>query len=476
MSKVVKRTAAFALLLAFVLSFGVWARAAETVAGSALNKAAAYVVQAAPSPGVGSVGGEWAVFALVRAGADVPDGYYEGYYTAVETRTKACGGRLSERKYTEYARVALALTALGYDPTNVAGYDLLAPLGDYEKTVYQGLSGAIFALLALDAGNYDVPEAPAGAVQATREGYVEKILSYEVEGGGFSLSGKGAADADLTAMALSALARYRKEEAAASAVRRGLEALSRLQQPDGGFESGNVSAAESIAQVIVALCELDIPLDDARFVKNGQTTLDALLSYQRLEGAFAHEKGGAADQMATEQGLYALAALSRVEAGLPTLYEMSDVSKKISFSDLADNADRAAIEALAAHGIVNGMGDGTFRPEETMTRAQFAAVVIRGLDFELIKAEGFSDVPADAWFSPYVGAACRAGIVRGVSADAFSPDGAITVREADIMLARAAKAAGLDAEEPEWIPDREASRAQVAAKLYTLLKAAGKIA
>ena len=55
----------------------------------------------------------------------------------------------SFRKYTEYARLTLALTAIGRDPTNVGGYDLLETLCDYDKMISVGINGASWALLAL---------------------------------------------------------------------------------------------------------------------------------------------------------------------------------------------------------------------------------------------------------------------------------------------------------------------------------------
>ena len=90
----------------------------------------------------------------------VPANYYDDYYARVEKYVKNCAGVLHERKYTEYSRVILALTAIGRDPSNVAGYNLLTPLGDFEKTIWQGLNGPIWALIALDSGSYDIPEKP----------------------------------------------------------------------------------------------------------------------------------------------------------------------------------------------------------------------------------------------------------------------------------------------------------------------------
>ena len=87
---------------------------------------------------------------LARSGCDVPQSYWDAYYDTVEDYVKDHKGNLHDKKYTEYSRVIVALTAIGADPTNVAGYDLLKPLGDFEKTIWQGINGPIWALIALD--------------------------------------------------------------------------------------------------------------------------------------------------------------------------------------------------------------------------------------------------------------------------------------------------------------------------------------
>ena len=122
-----------------------------------MEETAQTVLTTVKAPKIGTIGGEWTVLGLARSGISVPQSYWEGYYAAVEKEVTARKGVLHEKKYTEYARVALALTAIGADPTNVGGYNLLAPLGDFDKTVWQGINGPIWALIALDAGQYEMP-------------------------------------------------------------------------------------------------------------------------------------------------------------------------------------------------------------------------------------------------------------------------------------------------------------------------------
>lgn len=289
-----------------------------------LEKTAGYLQAQIAEPGTGSVGGDWLIFGLARSGVKVPQKYFDAYYENVEAAVREKNGVLSDRKYTEYSRTVLALTAIGKNPADVAGFDLLKPLADFEQVTRQGINGTIFALLALDSGNYEIPENPDAAVQATRQMYVDELLARALPDGGWTLTG-GEPDVDITAMTLQALAKYRDQADVTAAVERGLAVLSSLQEPDGGYVSWGSSNSESVAQVIVALTELGVPLDDERFTKNGITVEDALLRFAQENGAFVHVRDGSGgdDGMATEQAFYALAAIHRAETGETTLYDMT---------------------------------------------------------------------------------------------------------------------------------------------------------
>jgi hypothetical protein len=175
----------------------------------------------------------------------------------------------------------------------------------------------------------------AGAeTQATRELYVDEILSRQLGDGGFALSGTSA-DPDITAMALQALAKYTDRADVAEAVEEALSCLSALQNSAGGYASWGTANSESVAQVIVALGELGISLDDSRFVKNGNTLVDNLLSYAVAGGGFRHTPDGTVNQMATEQAFYALVSARRNENGKNSLYRMSD-ARSVSDPDHPD--------------------------------------------------------------------------------------------------------------------------------------------
>lgn len=292
---------------------------------SQLERTADFLETMVPEPGFGSMAGDWIVFGLARSGLELPKGYLDTYCKNVEDYVRSVNGRLTENTYTEYSRLILAWSAIGCDPRDVGGYNLLVPLADQKRTEAQGVNGVIFALLALDCGGYEIPENPEAEVQATRESYLAALLDCQNDDGGWSLGG-GSSDPDLTAMALQALAAYQGQETVSQAVDRGLSCLEDMQLEDVGFSAWGSESSESVCQVIVALTQLGLSPDDARFTKNGQTLEDVLLRFAREDGGFAHLPDGESDPIAATQAFYALAAIERSRAGKTSLYDMSDVA------------------------------------------------------------------------------------------------------------------------------------------------------
>ncbi|MBQ8590460.1 MAG: S-layer homology domain-containing protein [Firmicutes bacterium] len=456
-----------------------------------LNDTAQYLYKTVSDPQVASIGGEWAVIGLARSGYDVPDSWYETYYTNLEEYTVKKEGVLHKKKYTDYSRVTVALSAIGGDPRDVAGYDLLKPLGDFDKTIWQGINGPIWALIALDTANYEIPVNGEAEVQATRDKYIAEILRRQLNDGGFSLTGgkneatkNETADADITGMALQALAKYQDRADVKAATEKALACLSKMQASDAGFSSYNTSNVESCVQVIVALNELGISLNDSRFVKNGTTLVDNMLTYYVKGNGFVHTlDGGGSDLMSTEQAFYGLVSIQRALEGKNSLYRMSDAKERIgeadnagtgnetageteakglagkhedvkivpviqakSFADVQNHENKKAIEALASRGIISGRGADKFDPDATMTRAEFAAIVVNALGLELERVDTFTDVDTNKWYSGFVGTAYRYGIVKGTSATTFNPNGTITKQEAATMVVNAAKLCGMDTE------------------------------
>lgn len=404
-----------------------------------------------PAPSFGYIGGEWLVLGIARSKTDVDKSYFDGYYDRIEKYVSDCGGVLHKRKYTEYSRLILALGAIGKNPENVAGYNLLMPLGDFDKTIWQGINGAIWALIALDSGAYEIPLNQEAGTQATRELYIEHIIKNMTDDGGWSMAGD-AAEADITAMALCALSKYRYDEKVKAAIERGITCLSGLQAEDGTFASGNVKTAESSAQVLTCLSTLNISLDDPRFVKNGNNVLSAMMKFYSNK-AFLHlMTDESVNMMATEQCFYALVAYDRFVKGKNALYDMTDVGKTSAneinvpaimypgkgFSDIASSPYDGSILSLAERGIISGKTEDLFEPEGSVTRAEFSKIIVCALGLIGSSGKSFSDVKYNDWFYPYVMTASEKKIINGVSENLFAPNGLITRAEAAAMISRTA--------------------------------------
>ena len=268
-------------------------------------------------PTAGSTGGEWMVLGFARSGREVPDNYYDSVVAYVDEKIDD-NGRLHATKCTANCRFIVALTAIGKDPTDVGGHNLLAGLNDMGYIRKVGVSGVIWTLIAFDCGKYDMPKG------IDRETLVDTILDFQVPGGGWATSGN-IADPDVTSMAIQALAPYREDADVQNALDTAVTVLAGMLDETGNFPSQYGASSESISQVIVALCTLGIdPNTDPRFVKNGISALDGLLGYYVEGGGFKHIHSGKIDGIATEQGYYALTAYFRMLEGKTPLYDMTD--------------------------------------------------------------------------------------------------------------------------------------------------------
>lgn len=296
--------------------------------------AKAYIQSAVSAPVVSYLFGEWAVLGQARAKVPLSEAYIAAYYEKVVAyvqKNMGADGVLVDPEsrnptVTDNERIILALTAIGKDPANVGGENLLKVLQNKDimqvtDTSNTDINGLVMGLLALNSRNYT----------SDTSWLVQAVLAQQNEDGSWRASAdtKPVGDVDMTAMALQALAPYYKDggnETVNTAVEKALNWLS------GKYRSG-YDSSESCAQVVIALSALNLDANtDARFTKTveGKTlsVLGNLLQYRVAEnGGFKHQFADkAVNEMATEQALCAMAAYARFTEKANALYDMTDAA------------------------------------------------------------------------------------------------------------------------------------------------------
>lgn len=285
-----------------------------------MEKTMAHIIEEAPNPGHSHLNGEWSVMIASRYGAEIPEGWFDIYYENLCEELEATGGELTKTKHSDYSRAVLTLSAIGKDPFDVAGYDLMKTFGDYDFVTHQGIPGSIFALIALDSLGYEVEG-------ADREKFIEHILSEEYEGGGWALMGEDP-DVDITAQVIQAFAPYYgSHEEATAAVDRAVAVLSEVQKPDGGFYAWEAENVQTASQVMIALCSIGIDIrNDERFIKEDGWIGSYIMKYYLGDGAFCHTLGLPENSMATDQCMQAFAALELFEKGEGRFYDFTKIN------------------------------------------------------------------------------------------------------------------------------------------------------
>ena len=322
------------LFIAFVMLIGFIAPSNTVYANqsdweTAMNRSLDWLrYEISPNPIVGSVGGEWAVLALARANrVTADDPWVIGWLSDLDSVLAEVNRTLADydihnppsvgtfpgelRRWTDFQRVTLALSALGLDASNHNERDLTEIYSTFvpsaqRHALNQTINVDTFALIALDATQKD----------GDRDAFIESLIDGQRPDGTWSLSPSlpsSSFDLDITAMALQALAPYyyQGDARVTNAVNTALGWLRVQTFPD----------SESTAQMIVALTALgpDFAYEAAYYV-------DLLLTwFDPASGGFRRETSeGYANHMATEQAAYALVSYWRFVNNMNPLYDMRD--------------------------------------------------------------------------------------------------------------------------------------------------------
>ena len=322
-------------------------------------------------PGLDDINSLYTVFSLARANYGKDDADVQAFYDAVYTKNDTQGKEISFDQIiaggyasTFYAKAALCVEALGKDPKDVGGVNLIEKLAD--RSIYEGSNSYItvrapMVLFAFDAMDVEIPE---GDAYITREEIVKELLDQVDEQITQSIPWKAW---DSAAMTIQALAPYVgtgigevSGDDVDTAVDKVLGLLATMQESDGKFgtdswnPNGNVW---TLAQIMITMGCFDIaPITQDEdtvydFIKNGHTVFDAAAS-------FVDEKTGTVDAALMgyqpEQLLRGLTACIRAENSESGLFDLVD--------DVAYTAKESTKTELTAD-MISRIADQTYTGE-----------------------------------------------------------------------------------------------------------------
>lgn len=141
-------------------------------------------------------------------------------------------------------------------------------------------------------------------------------------------------------------------------------------------------------------------------------------------------------------------------------------TNRITFKDIEGVFSKAAIEELASRYIVNGKTPDYYKPNDSLTRAEFSAMLVRGLGIDISEDyDGvFKDVKEKDWFAKEVQALYSTGIIKGITATKFNPNSPLTRQQAAVMLDRAFEYLKVEKDESEKLDFSDAAKISEEAK------------
>ncbi|QGG57371.1 S-layer homology domain-containing protein [Paenibacillus sp. B01] len=132
----------------------------------------------------------------------------------------------------------------------------------------------------------------------------------------------------------------------------------------------------------------------------------------------------------------------------------SVVWNPVEFDDMANHWAELAVNDMGSRLIIEGTGSGMFNPDREITRAEFAAIIVRALGLELQNSGSpFSDVASSDWYSGVLNTAYSYQLINGIGDGTVHPNDRIKREEAMVMIAKAMKLTGLKDKLPEQAPE-----------------------
>jgi hypothetical protein len=449
---------------------------------------------------------DWTLLALFAAGVDGTDANWRNSaglsgLDQLEQQLEDPKKQLLSFATTDYERTLLGVVAGGKDPRSFARRDWILtvedsmrPDGKFADQINGSgedlVNAQIWGILSLYAANQSIPQADLAANWLNQTQHAD---------GGWNWSRQdGVSDTDITAMTLIAYHALQIPNTDPH-VQKALQFLRSRQSVNGGFVGADgTSSTETTAVCVEALLAQGI--DPTSWKQGTKDPVTFLLQSQLADGSFVHQitavqdgTDPAGNEMSTIQALMALGDCQTNRVVYDRLRDKSRLQQngwKLLSDDVpSDSVYLEAIRRLQGIGIVRGYEDGTFRPDNPISRAEFASMLVRALNKQDQigpTTSRFRDVPTSKWYNPVIKVAYENGIVSGVGANAFQPERQVSGAEVMTMLVRAMGLAdqALNIQGPNWytgyvqiatqsgllyhgfVPDRPATRAQCAEAIH----------
>ncbi len=386
------------------------------IINSGIENASAYIdsqlENAHNSDGV-SYGFEWYIISMLRAGKTIDSTILEEYYQSAETTVSTWTGN---EKPTDVERTALALTVMGKDITDIGGVNMAEIIYNSSR-LSDGSNELAYALIALDAGNVEIPDTALWS----RESIIEEILNFQAENGGFGLYDNTDADVDMTAMCLQALAPYQDNEIVKIAVDRAVVYLRNTLSSEYNYSENSLTTA----QVLLALACLEIDVTDESngFGDAENNIAKAIEMFRSAEGnGYTYE--GVINPMAAVQVLQAYDGYKKAHIENSFYWDFSEAGDNQASEEPATPSPSPTPEAItpsptpeittaepiaiyvtiASNGEIVATKDGGYMAQAPVTVSDINADGVLTVDEALyIAHETYYDGGAGAGYSSYTG-------------------------------------------------------------------------
>ncbi|TCP53835.1 S-layer family protein [Tumebacillus sp. BK434] len=344
---------------------------------------------------------------------------------------------------TDFESTLLGALAAGKNPRAYGRRDLVQAVvsaqqdnGKFADTIYgfgdDLLNPHLYGIISLYAAGVEIPNKQKAA---------DYLLSKQHADGGFNWSnGNPRSDADVTAMALIAMKALGLEQSHAS-VQKALGYLKQIQSDFGGFKNEGVENPDSSSIVTEALLMHDI--DPTSWKKGSGDVISSMLAFRNADGAFAYAKGTASNILATQNVALALSDYLKGESVYEQLHDQNAGKSgawKPLFADLPFSHPYYEENiALVNLGVVVGHTNGTYGPNDNVSREQFSTILVNGQHLQDQvgpKITRFRDVKSDRWSNPYIAVAYKNKFIFGTSDTTFDPAGNVTGAQVMAILVR----------------------------------------